>query len=502
MGKQMDQQGQTSSDSDNSCVIEMVQLANDLRGELRALHSTQAQVGDRRPPCPVIIAKVRDQTRNVDNGEYDPGHVAIGPYNYPRPKTQSKSPQLAKEHDKLMSLDKVVTAAKALRPGMTVEVDVYLNELRCVEKSVRDCYGNDFDDMTSEQFVRMLLLDGCYILSRLVGLQLGAQPMDDALGTANARVLSASRAEALGSANAGSLSAERAEALAVVRDVFYLAENQIPFFVLAKIGELTGLDRNDRVIADIAKYALDLMRIQKYAEAAPAVVPTDPGNLLHLLHMHLKPVAPSASSAATVSGAKRVTVRRWRSATEYYFAGVMFKRRDMSEEGPTRCILDVKLSSGSGTLEVPCLDIDAETWRLLRNLMELEQRNRETVGSHVTAYCVFMSQVACTTKDVELLTKRGIIVHGHGNNDEVAKCFADLCKGIMFDPNDAHHNYLRETCCKLEKRFLSNPRRWMAWLRQKYFNNPWLAVGLLAAVIGLVCGFVQAVYSVLSYKQG
>ncbi|KAF7026112.1 hypothetical protein CFC21_038243 [Triticum aestivum] len=490
----------------------MVQLANDLRGELRALHSTQAQVGDRRPPCPVIIGKVRDQTRNVNNGEYDPDHVAIGPYNYPRP--QSKSPQLAKEHDKLMSLDKVVTAAKALRPGMTVEVDVYVNELRCLEKSVRDCYGNDFDDMTSEQFVRMLLLDGCYILSRLVGLQLGAQPMDDAVGTANA----------------GVLSANRAEALAVVRDVFYLAENQIPFFVLEKIGELTGLDQwrsqpntpgwvvhgppwpppsyatgldgNNRVITETAEYALDLMRRQKYSEAAPAVVPTVPGNLLHLLHMHLKPVAPTISSATTANGANPEPVRRWRSATEYYFAGVMFKRRDMSENGLTRCILDVKLSSGSGTLEVPCLDIDAETWRLLRNLMELEQRNRETVGSHVTAYCVFMSQVACTTKDVELLTKRGIIVHGHGNNDEVAKCFADLCKGIMFDPNDAHHNYLRETCCKLEKRFLSNPRRWMAWLRQKYFNNPWLAVGLLAAVIGLVCGFVQAVYSVLSYKQG
>ncbi|VAH69471.1 unnamed protein product [Triticum turgidum subsp. durum] len=477
----MDQQGQTSIDSDDS---KMVQLANGLRGELDALHSPQAQVGDKRPPCPIIIAKVRDQTRNVDNGEYDPDHVAIGPYNYTRP--QSKSPHLAMEHDKLMSLDMVITAAKARRPGMTVEVDVYVKELAHLEESVRNCYGNTFPDMTSEQFVRMLLLDGCYILSRLVNLQLGAQAMDDAAGTANAGVLSASRAEAL----------------AVVRDVFYLAENQIPFFVLAKIGELTGLDGNDRVITQIAKYALDLIRRQKYAVADLVTVPTDPGNLLHLLHMHLKPVAPTISSTTTASGADPEPVRRWRSATEYYFAGVMFKRRDMSETGHTRCILDVKLSSGSGTLEVPCLDIDAETWRLLRNLMELEQRNRETVGSHVTAYCVFMSQVACTTKDVELLTKRGVIVHGQGNNDEVARCFTDLCKGIMFDPNDPRCNYLRGTCCKLEKRFLSNPQRWMAWLRRKYFNNPWLAVGLLAAAIGLLCAIVQAVYSVLSYKNG
>uniref|UniRef100_A0A0A9ASK2 Uncharacterized protein n=1 Tax=Arundo donax TaxID=35708 RepID=A0A0A9ASK2_ARUDO len=42
----------------------------------------------------------------------------------------------------------------------------------------------------------------------------------------------------------------------------------------------------------------------------------------------------------------------------------------------------------------------------------------------------------------------------------------------------------------------------MAWLRQKYFSNPWLAVGLAAAAVGLVCTVVQAVYSVLSYGQG
>ncbi|KAM3354817.1 hypothetical protein ACQJBY_025518 [Aegilops geniculata] len=326
----------------------------------------------------------------------------------------------------------------------------------------------------------MLLLDGCYILSRLVGFQ--AHPAHDAPVTVDA----------------GVPSANRAEALAVVRDVFYLAENQIPFFILEKIGELTALDGKDRVIKEITEYAHDLMERQKYAVAAPAMVspqPTVPGNLLHLLHMHLKPARPSAPPAATINDSDQV--RRWRSATEYSFAGVKFKGRIMNEKG-MRCILDVKLNGGGGTLEVPRLDIDSETWRLLRNLMELEQRNREAVGSHVTAYCVFMSQVACTTKDVELLSKRDVIVHGHGNNDEVAKCFADLCKGIQFDPDDPECNYLRETCSILEKRSRSSSRKWMAWLRRKYFSNPWLVIGLLAAVIGLACEVVQAVCSVLS----
>ncbi|VAH85506.1 unnamed protein product [Triticum turgidum subsp. durum] len=433
----MDQKGK-SGDSD-SCDLEMDQLVHELENKLATLNSSKV-VRDGVRPCPIFVGKVRDLTRNVDSIEYDLDHVAIGPYNYPRP--QSKKPHLAMEHDKLASLDLLLSAAKAVRPTMTVAV--YVKELACLERDTRNCYANTFHDMTSEQFVRMLLLDGCYILSRLVGLR--APHLDDVV-----------------TAEAGVSSANRAEALAVVRDVFYLAENQIPFFVLEKIGDLTTLDGKDRVLTEISDYALDLMRMQKYAAMAPPE-PLAPGNLLHLLHMHLKPVELTISPAAPVSTVEFMCVRRWRSATEYNFAGVKFKARAMSDEGLIRCILDVKLDGGGGTLEVPCLDIDSETWRLLRNLMELEQRNRETVGSHVTAYCLFMSQVACTTKDVELLVKRGVIIHGYGNNEEVAKCFADLCKGIQFDPHDPGCNYLRETCWKLEKRFQRYPWKLIAWL--------------------------------------
>lgn len=467
----MAQQGQ-SSDSD-SIVLEMDPLVNELEEKLATLNSSKAQPEDDSPPR-IIVAKVHHLTRNVYNSQYDPDHVSIGPYNYHR--------QLGTQHDKLRSLDAVLSAAE---PSMTL--DVYVNELASLEPKARSCYANVFDEMTKDKFVRMLLLDGCYILHRFV------------------RFPAQSTANYAGTAHASAFAAEL-EALAVVRDVFFLAENQIPFFVLEKIGELTASDGKARVGKWIADHALKLMKAQRYAEAAPTMVPpepTVPGNLLHLLHMHLKPEAVLVPGA-TGSGAadKSVSVGRWRTATEYSYAGVKFKSQEMSEKGSVRCILDVKLDSGGGTLEVPRLDIDNETWRLLHNLMELEQRNREAVGSHVTAYCVFMSQVACAPKDVELLRKRGVIVHAHGTDAEVAQCFADLCKGIVFDTNKPAINYLWEIRQKLDRRSRSYPRRWMAWLRRKYFTNPWLAVGLLAAAIGLVCEVVQALYSVLSYKQG
>jgi hypothetical protein len=274
---------------------------------------------------------------------------------------------------------------------------------------------------------------------------------------------------------------DRRQDVAVAHDVFYLAENQIPFFVIDKIHQLITSDNGVSAAATIAEYIRELLKIH-YSVATPSLAePAWPGNLLHLLHMHFKPtVAPPS----TCSGdATDEPVRWWRRAMEYHFAGVKFKGRPLGTK-ETQCFLDVKLDRSGRTLEVPHLDIDAETFPLLRNLMALEQRNPDAAGSLVTAYCVFMSQVACKAADVALLSKRGVVAHGLGNDGEVATFFADLCKDVVFTVDDPASKYLRATCQELEKQFQSNWRRWAAWLRQKYFSNPWLTVGLAAAAVG------------------
>ncbi|KAF0892042.1 hypothetical protein E2562_012513 [Oryza meyeriana var. granulata] len=340
-------------------------------------------------------------------------------------------------------------------------------------------------------FLRRLLLDASYILVRFGD---AVWHRREAPAEGGNRVVPSVEGE--------ESAVDQLEAVAVVRDVFYLAENQIPFFVVDKIHQLTFLDCNTPAVHAIARYAHDLLRGTEYSVATPTKVeeperPPEPANLLHLLHMHFTPTVLTSSS-----GGGR-PVGRWRTAMEYYFAGVTFKKRplNLSAKGGARCILDVKVSGSGGTLEVPQLRIDGETWRLLRNLMALEQSNPMAAGTHLTAYCVFMSQLASTATDVELLSRRGVIVHGLGNNGEVAKHFADLCKGAVFDADDAEQNYLRAVWQTLDRGFRSRPRRWMAWLKKKYFANPWLAAGLVAATVGLVCTVIQAVYSVLGYLK-
>ncbi|KAL6646471.1 hypothetical protein ACP70R_018079 [Stipagrostis hirtigluma subsp. patula] len=433
--------------------------------------------------CPIVIDMVGDLTRNVDEVEYDPRHVSIGPYH------RIRNPALARDGEKFRSLRAVLSAASA-----DMKLEVYLGELARLEDRARRCYAHSFDDFGSEEFLRMLLLDGCYLLTRFGGAVEAGRRRNGA-ATANGHAQGAYHG---GGSSAAAGGADKLEAVAVVRDVFYLAENQIPFFIVEKIHQLTVLDGGASAADDIAEFVRKLLRKQQYSVAKPAVGPAPgPGNLLHLVHMHFRPSVPLYPTGSKVTGGQ---VGRWRTAAEYHFAGVKLRSRPLGSNG-ARCILDVKLDSGGGVLEIPCLSIDAETWRLLRNLVALEQRNPEATGSHVTAYCVFMSQVACTHIDVELLSRRGIIVHGLGNDGEVARCFADLCKGVVFSPDDPSCNYLKTACQTLEKRFRSRPRRWMAWLGQKYFRNPWLAIGLAAAAVGLVCTVVQAVYSVLSYRQ-
>ncbi|CAL5012018.1 unnamed protein product [Urochloa decumbens] len=133
--------------------------------------------------------------------------------------------------------------------------------------------------------------------------------------------------------------------------------------------------------------------------------------------------------------------------------------------GGARSILDVRLDGRrcGGALEIPHLNIDAETRRLLRNmtLTALEQSNPSPVaaGSHVTAYRVmFVSQLACTARDVDLLSRRGVIAHGMGSHGEVAELFADQCKGVAFGgADDPGGNYLHATWLAVEGRFRSRP---------------------------------------------
>lgn len=425
--------------------MDIASLAQELEDDL----ATHRQLGGSTLCTPTTIGMVGELTRNLDPQEYDPQHVSIGPYH------RKRKPRI---NEKLASLYAVLAAATP--PGKNVEA--YLAALAADEARARSYYANTFD-MTRWDFLRMLLLDACYLLNWLVLPGGNKQEID-----------------------------------AVLRDVFYLVENQIPYFIVDKVHKLTfsgatGVPASETIAENLSQY---ILQKQQYTMSRITITPlVEPGNLLHLVHMHFKkPTTTKISVTSSPTGGQQ-KVGRWRTAMEYHTSGVKLKSRPVGA-GSASCILDVTLDSG--TLVVPRLRIGDETWRILRNLVALEQQN-PGVGSHVTAYCVFMSQMACTARDVELLSRKGVIEHLLGNDGEVAALFSDLCKGVLFDSDDADRNYLSATWQELDKWYRSRPRRWMALLWQKYLANPWLAVGVMAAALGLISTLVQTVYTALSY---
>ncbi|CAO2201533.1 unnamed protein product, partial [Urochloa humidicola] len=164
----------------DSHAVDIESLARQLREELAAADSPAAPLAS---GCPIVIAQVGELTRNVDPPEYEPQHVAIGPYH------RSTSPHLARDDEKLRCLATVMATAET---AGRATLEAYLDEVARLQARARCCYAHAF-------------------------------AMDSGGGEAQAP-------------------SPAMEAVAVVRDALYLADNQIPFFVVDTVHRLTVPD--------------------------------------------------------------------------------------------------------------------------------------------------------------------------------------------------------------------------------------------------------------------
>ncbi|XBI97137.1 hypothetical protein VPH35_033329 [Triticum aestivum] len=400
----------------------------------------------------VSIYKVRMQFRGLDGNSYTPQYVPIGPYHL-----SCSSPRTQKE--KLCG----VSFLKSLSDEHTLA--------RLVDKlepRARECYTDGVGLLTPEQFSGMLLRDGCYLLLLFVHYVTGACSNGGA------------------STAAGGVSDS-----AVVRDTVFLVENQIPLFVLEKIHEHITGGASMSVLGNIAVSVQELLQAQLYISKKLRPAPQQASHLLHLVHHYFQPTNPPPPEMAA-STARRTG--RWRRATEYgRYGGMRFKRRAFVS-GEEWTVLDVRLKRG--TLCVPHLRVDSNTWAVLRNLMALEEH---VPRRPVTAYCIFMSQVAGTVEDVRLLVNAGIVEHFLPSDEQVAQGFADLCNGVVMDVDNLHRNYLKPIWHKLQERCQSRVFRFMGWFRHD--RHLCMAIAFLMALIVLVCQVTQTFYAVTGVRR-
>jgi hypothetical protein len=437
-----------------------------------------------------------------------------------------------------------------------VKIHDYLNKMAELEVQARNCYLDEIK-MDSSDFLQMLLLDGCLILVHLHGVdgtEMSRNEVDEGhnpdkidkgsiiehgtecnTGTEYSFEEIKEKNAVAASANIRQLKhtepiVEQSQvSQEKVRDKFYrghyqdgkwyysrachdflMLENQIPFFVVKTIYKLFANTQDvNRLTDNIAKFIEGTLYFYPKA-IMDADRPKNFHHLLHLCHMYISPSQQrqhgrkfSRADYQTVplyelsenhlNSYHRGKLYRWRHAVQYHEAGIEFKRRELNEHSP-HSLLDVRFHNG--VLEIPFLLIDQMTVPLFRNFIALEQSSPH-LGNDFTAYAAFISQLISGSEDVSFLLKRGIIVHQMRSDEEVSALFTKLGKNVDFDLNGKY--YLRSTGISMEEHYQSRLNRWMAWLWQNHFRNPWMSLAVLAAIVVLVCTFLQLLFALLAY---
>lgn len=489
-----------------------------------------------------VIYKVQQHIRMVDKFSYEPCVLSIGPYHHGAPNLQNV------QKEKWSYLDYV------LKIKCDKNLLDYLLALEGLAKLARNCYSEDIK-MDAEEFLQMLLLDGCFVLVALGGTRgilacarsqannLNAEALvdnggqnkphsDDANGakTQNQTISQEDGKDDRQGEERGTYEDEIGPWFFrfLIHDLFLL-ENQIPFFIVKEIFKVVAGDNiciDEPFTHDIAKYVEGALRwfpksIQEYDR------PKDFHHLLHLCHMYFKPsrieenyqAGPQYLHRLLNFGRKYLKLEhhhddtedsssfspeipylqddqklnRWRRAAQYLEAGVKFKKREQDKLN-SHSLLDIKFSKGA--MEIPCIVVDEFTETLFRNLIAFEQTCPQ-FGDDFTAYIVFLSQLISMPEDVTLLARRGIIVHHLDSDEIVSDLFTMLSKDVVFDFNGQY--YLKSLCQMMEAYYQSRLNRWMAWLWLNHFRNPWLVLAAFATAVVLICTVVQTVYGILAY---
>ncbi|XXG54322.1 hypothetical protein AAC387_Pa03g2233 [Persea americana] len=219
-----------------------------------------------QPPHPFTICKVPRDIGRVDDVAHDPLVVSIGPYH--------------RGDESLLDMEQVkwrnLNAFRCRQDGK--HFNEYLKAMKEIEPTARDCYSGDIN-MKADEFVEMMLLDGLFIID-----------------------LFSTRRNSLLSLILRLLNIHEEEPIYTIRGMLcrvghdmLLLENQLPFFVLERLWNLTDqgsrFDLWTSACTFIRDYALPFQH-EWDLKLLPEITNEDGvHHLLHLVYLLLKPTS-------------------------------------------------------------------------------------------------------------------------------------------------------------------------------------------------------------------
>ncbi|KAG6394861.1 hypothetical protein SASPL_145451 [Salvia splendens] len=398
------------------------------------------------------IHRVNDCLRNTNEKAYDPMIISIGPLHQGKPHLK------AMEQHKMRYLKQLL--------GNSSIFCTYLNTIRNMEQTARDFYSHEIE-LDTNQFVKMLLLDGIFIIEFL-------REYSDVDGGGIKR-------------DGNPIFGFEYVVSHLLRDLM-LFENQIPIFVVEALFQLSNHNNN----TEFKDLIWPLTKCSK-KDVASALLPNDATRPKHLLGLvHSVKCFSFAQLRSHSNSAKRCEKKNINSATDLKEAGIVFKKKAKGEDCSW---LDITFENR--TLYIPELVISDEMESLFKNMIAYEFYLPGSSPKYVSDYVYFLHCLVSNSKDAEVLRRYGVISNWLGGDARVYEVIVRLGTHAFKSRRFSYEGVfgsINEHCGR-------KWNKWIAVLRRHHFNNPWTVLSLFAAVVLLAVSIVQMVFAVLSFYK-
>ncbi|KAJ6302204.1 hypothetical protein OIU77_016318 [Salix suchowensis] len=390
------------------------------------------------------IFRVPSILRRHKESAYIPNAFSIGPWHRNHPLMKST------EKIKLRYLKHLLS--RESKSGVTLKE--LFESTRKIEKEARSCYAEPID-VNEEDFVRLLVIDGCFLI------ELFRKDRDIDLREDDDPIFNMS------------------SMMEYLYHDLILVENQIPWLVLEHLFNKTSAKQSTQA----KDTTLALLALQFFANIFSSNPPNRDSpyeGTKHLLDLLRNQLVMS-------SGKDEYDVIGWEpmpSATDLVDAGIKLKVSDSEH----RSILDIKFNNGS--LEIPSLLIQETTEVIIRNLISYEQCSPQC-HDRITSYAVLMDNLIQTTKDMDILTSSGII-NNWLNQEEATQFFSKLYLNAYLKKY-----YYYKLHMEVNKYYRRGCSRWRVLFLRIFFGTPWVIVSKFVTATLLILTVVQTIFTII-----
>ncbi|KAD6453849.1 hypothetical protein R6Q59_015641 [Mikania micrantha] len=378
------------------------------------------------------IYMVPDILREVNPSSFTPRVVSIGPFH--KGHTNLKSVENKKPIDMKELLLKVGS-------HLDETMDKCVKKVRGSIQKIRKYYF-EMKKYTDDELVQMMVMDGCFILQFIDKLPITGNLFSD----------------------------NRLRSRNIALDLVLL-ENQIPFFVLQDIYDLTVAKlRPKSTLTTMLKVLLDLINPLEKPLRVENVGTEKPHHILGLLHKFYKP---------NFKLPEITEIPRAHSIIELDRVGVK-----MRPDNNLTWLMAMEFENSRPTLRIPVARIDNFFEVVLRNLIAYEQYS--PVDNYVTSYAMAMHMLAATPADIAKMGKSCVIVSHLGSNEKASDMISSICKNV-----NLQDFYYIEPWKNVANYCDSYWPRNFGVFKRTYIDTPWKVIALVAAIIVFLITFVQ-----------